>query len=85
MIEIGYNLGGSNPIFAHGKNVSSHFSPWEKMGKKVYGKRGKIIHFPLFPYTFFPIFSHGQKWGKTQFFHGQKWGWTPQFFKKRFE
>ena len=35
------------------------------MGKKVYGKKGKSIHFPLFPYTFFP------------FFHGQKWGWTP--------
>ena len=54
--------GRSNPIFAHGK-----------MGKKVYGKKGKSIHFPLFPYTFFPM---GKKWENT-FFHGQKWGWTP--------
>ena len=30
--------GGSNPIFAHGKMC---VFPWEKMGKKVYGKRGK--------------------------------------------
>ena len=48
-----------------------------KDGKKVYGKRGESIHFPLFPYTFFPIFSHGEKWEKTQFSNGQKWGWAP--------
>ena len=30
------------------------------MGKKVYGKKGKSIHFPLFPYTFFPF----SPWGK---------------------
>ena len=30
------------------------------MVKKVYGKRGESIRFFLFPYTFFPIFSHGE-------------------------
>ena len=77
--------GGSNPIFAHGK-MFSHFFPWGKMGKKVYGKKGKSIHFPLSIY-FFP---HGEKvYGKrgksihfplfpyTFFFpifpHGKKW------------
>ena len=44
-----------------------HFSPWGKMGKKVYGKRGKSIHFPLFLYTFFPIFPHGKN-GKAHIF-----------------
>ena len=52
--------GGSKPIFAH-----------VKMGKKAYGKRGKSIHFPLFPYTFFPIFPHGKKWEKTYFSTGK--------------
>ena len=116
--------GGSNPIFAHGKNVGKVFIshgkkegkvfislsfhilfspffpmgkmgkdtifPWAKMGldapflpmekcvfpffpmgkngKKVYGKEGKSIHFPLFPYTFSPW----EKMGKHTFFHGQK-------------
>ena len=47
--------------------VQPHFSH----GKKVYGKRGKNIHFPLFQYTFFPIFSHGKKWENTNFSHGK--------------
>ena len=68
--------GGSNPIFAHGKMCVFPFSPWGKMGKKVYGKRGNSIHFPLFPYTFFPFFPMGKN-GKHTFFHGQKWGWAP--------
>ena len=35
-------LGGSNPIFAHGKMCVFPFFPkGGKMGKKVYGKRGK--------------------------------------------
>ena len=51
--------GGSNPIFAH-----------RKMVKKVYGKKGKSIHFPLFPYTFFPISPHGIKWENTHFSMG---------------
>ena len=66
------------------RGVQPHFCPWknvcfpifphgEKWGKKVYGKRGKSIHFPLFPYTFFPM----GKMGKHTFFHGQKWGWIP--------
>ena len=50
--------GGSNPIFPHGEK-------WEKS----YGKRGKSIHFPLFPYTFSP------------FFLWEKWGWTPQVIR----
>ena len=54
--------GGPTPFLPMEKCVFSHFSPWGKMGKKAYGKKGKSIHFPLFPYTFF---------------HGQKWGWTP--------
>ena len=70
-------FGGVQPHFYPWKNVFSHFSPMGKMGK-VYGKRGKSIHFPLFPYTFFPIFPHGKKMGKHTIFHGQKWGWTPQ-------
>ena len=53
--------GGANPIFAHGKMCVFPFFP---MGKKVYGKRGKWLLFPLFPYTFFPIFPHGEEWGK---------------------
>ena len=79
-----YIWGGSNPISAHGKNVYfpifPHGENGKKWGKKVYGKRGKSIHFPLFQYTFFPIFSNKEKWGKwekTHFSHGQKWGWTP--------
>ena len=56
---------GSNPILPMEKCVFSHFSPWGKMGRKVYGKKGKRLHFPLFPYAFFPIFPHGQKWGWT--------------------
>ena len=32
------------------------------MGKKVYGKKGKSIHFPLFPYTFFPCGKMGKKY-----------------------
>ena len=43
-----------------GGGVQPHFCPWGKMGKKVYGKKGKSIHFPLFPYTFFPHFSMGK-------------------------
>ena len=68
---------GSNPIFAHGKMCVFPFFPWGKMGKKVYGKKGKSIHFSLFPYTFFPIFPPWEKMGKHTFSHGQKWGWTP--------
>ena len=63
--------GGSNPIFPHGKCVFSYFSPWGKMGKKVHGKRGKSIHFFLFPYSFFPIFPHGKKWENTHFSMGK--------------
>ena len=65
------STGGSNPIFAYGKMCVFHFSPWGKLGKKVYGKRGKSIHFPLFPYTFFPIFPHGKKWENTHFSMGK--------------
>ena len=65
--------GGPTPFLPMGKMCLSHFSPWGKMGKKVYGKRGKSIHFPLFPYTFFPIFSHGQKRG-----------WTPPVLYKEY-
>ena len=47
------------------------------MGKKVYGKRGKSIHFPLFPCTFFPIFPHGKKWENTHFSMGKNGVETP--------
>ena len=66
----GIQYWGSNPIFDQRKNVSF------PMEKKVYRKRWKSIRFPLFPYTFFFIFSHGEKWEKAHFSHGQKWGWT---------
>ena len=64
-------LGGSNPIFAHGKNVS-----FPILGKKVYGKRGKSIHFPLFPYTFSPFFPMGKN-GKRHNFPWAKMGLDP--------
>ena len=51
--------GGSNPIFAHGKNV--------------YGKRGQSIHFPLFPYTFFPFLSMGKNRKRHNFPMGKNW------------
>ena len=63
--------GGSNPIFAHGKMSVFPFFPMGKNGKKVYGKKGKSIHFPLFPYTFFPIFPHGKKWENIHFSMGK--------------
>ena len=74
-ITVIYNYGveGPTPFLPMEKCVFSHFSPWGKLGKKVYGKKGKSIHFPLFPY----IFSPWEKMGKHTFFHGQKWGWTP--------
>ena len=77
---IQHNWGGPTPFLPMEKCVFSHFSPWGKMGKKVYGEKGKSIHFSLFPYTFFPIFPHFSPWekmGEHTFFHGQKWGWTP--------
>ena len=80
---------GVKPHFCPWKKcVFSHFSPWGKMGKKVYGNKGKSIHFPLFPNTF----SHFSPWGKWEkkymeregkvfisfsfhilFSHGKKW------------
>ena len=65
--------GGSNPIFAHGKMCVFPFFPMGKNGKKVYGKRGKSIHFPLFPYTFFPMGKNG----KTHIFPWAKMGLDP--------
>ena len=47
-----------------------------KNGKKVYGKKGKIIHFPLFPYTVFPFFPMGKN-GKTYIFPWAKMGLDP--------
>ena len=74
-------LGGSNPIFAHGKNVSFPIFPHGKklaVGNYMEREALKSIHFPLFPYTFFPIFPMGEKSSeKTHFFHGQKWGLDP--------
>ena len=46
------------------------------MGKKVYGKKGKSIHFPLFPYTFSPFFPMGKN-GKTHIFPWAKMGLDP--------
>ena len=50
------------------------------MGKKVYGKRGKSIRFPLFQYTFFPIFHPCGKMGKYTFFPWAKMGLDPPIF-----
>ena len=52
------------------------------MGKKVYGKKGKSIHFPLFPYTFFPIFPHGKKWENTHFSMGKNGVGPPPITKR---
>ena len=64
-------MGGPTPFLPMEKCVFSHFSPWGKMEKKVYGKKGKSIHFPLFPYTFFPMGKNGKKYiereGKDSF------------------
>ena len=49
--------GGPTSFLPMGKMCLFPFFPMGKNEKKVYGKRGKRIHFPLFPYTFFP-------WGK---------------------
>ena len=68
--------GGPTPFLPMEKCVFSQFSPWGKMGKKVYRKKGKSIHFPLFPYTFFPIFPMG-KMGKTHIFPWAKMGLDP--------
>ena len=69
--------GGSNPIFAHGKNVSfpifSHFSPWEKMGKKYMEREGNEYS----SHILFPIFPYGERWekmGKDTFFPWAKMG-----------
>ena len=67
--------GRTNPIFANGKMCVFPFSPWGKMGKKVYGKKGKSIHFPLFPYTFFPMGKNG----KTHIFLWAKMGLDPPY------
>ena len=54
--------GGVQPHFCPWKNVCFPiFSHGEKWEKKVYGKKGKSIHFPLFPYTFFPMGKNGKK------------------------
>ena len=37
------------------------------MGKKVYGKRGKSIHFPLFPLLFSPFFPMGKNGKRHNF------------------
>ena len=65
-------MGGGcpTPFLPMEKCVFSHFSPWGKMGKKVHGKKGKSIHFPLFPYTFFPMGKNG----KTHIFPRAKMG-----------
>ena len=69
--------GGVQPHFCPWEKCAfSHFSPWGKMGKNIWKKREKYS-FPSLSIYFFPIFSHGEKWEKTQFSHGQKWGWTP--------
>ena len=74
-------IGESNPIFAHGKNVSfpifPHFCPWEKWEKSIRKEREKYS-FPLFPYTFFPIFSH-EKNGKRYIFPMGKNGVGPPY------
>ena len=49
------------------------FFPMGKNGKKVYRKKGKSIHFPLFPYTFFPMGKNG----KTHIFPWAKMGLDP--------
>ena len=69
--EVKNNWGGPTPFLPMKKCLFYHFSPLGKMGKKVYGKKGKSIHFPLFPYTFFPIFFHGKKWENTYFSMGK--------------
>ena len=66
--------GGPTPFLPMGKLCVFPFFPMGKNGEKVYGKRGKRILFPLFPYTFFPMGKNREKWEKTHFSHGQKWG-----------
>ena len=72
--------GGPTPFLPMGKMclfpffpIFPHFCSWGKMGKKLCGKRGKSIHFPIFPYTFFPW----GKMGKDTFFPWAKMGLDP--------
>ena len=47
-----------------------HFSPWGKWGKKVYGKKGKSIHFHILFSPFFPMGKNGKThifpWAKME-------------------
>ena len=72
------DMGGPAPFLPMEKCVFFPFSPWGKMGKKVYGKRGESFHFPLFPYTFFPFFPMGKN-GKTHIFPWAKMGLDPPY------
>ena len=65
--------GGVQPHFCPWKNVCFPIFPHGENGKKVYGKKGKSIHFPLFPYTFFPMGKNG----KTHIFPWAKMGLDP--------
>ena len=63
--------GGSNPIFAHGKNVSFRiFAHGKKWGKKYMEREGNeyfsfSFHILFFP--FFPMGKNGEKWEDTFF------------------
>ena len=63
--------GGSNPIFAHRKNVV--FPIFSRGGKKYMEREGN----EYFSLSFHILFSPWGKMGKHTFFHGQKRGLDP--------
>ena len=65
--------GGVQPHFCPWKNVCFPIFPHGENWEKVYGKRGKSINFPLFPYTFFPMGKNE----KTHIFPLAKMGLDP--------
>ena len=72
-------MGGSNPIFAHGKNVSFPIFPHgEKWEKSIWKKREKYS-FPSLSIYFFPILPMGKN-GKRHIFPMGKNGVGPPHF-----
>ena len=65
-------LGGSNPIFAHGKNVSFPIFPHGENGKKSIWKKREKYSFPSLSIYFFPhFFPWGKNWERHNFHMGK--------------
>ena len=69
--------GGPTPFFPMGKLCLFPFFPMGKNGEKSIWKEREMNTFPSFSIYFFPIFPHGEKWGKDTFFPWAKMGLDP--------